>query len=73
MQPYIVSEVLDGDGNVVQKNEPTVIRQAISEETSEIMRQMILSVVTEGTAKKRPGRRLLHRRKNGYFRENWRI
>ena len=51
MQPYIVSEVLDGDGNVVQKNEPTVIRQAISEETSEIMRQMILSVVTEGTAK----------------------
>ena len=34
MQPYIVSEVLDGDGNVVQKNEPTVIRQAISEETS---------------------------------------
>lgn len=50
MQPYIVSQVLDADGNVVEQTEPTVVRQVISEETSAIMRDMILSVVEEGTA-----------------------
>lgn len=51
MQPYVVSQVLDADGNVVEEHEPTVVRQVISEETSAIMRDMILSVVEEGTAK----------------------
>ena len=51
MEPYIVSEVLDADGNTVMKQEPTVIRQTISEETSKIMNELLLSVVTEGTAK----------------------
>ena len=51
MQPYIVSEVVDADGNTVEKTEPTVVRQVISEETSAIMRDMILSVVEHGTAK----------------------
>lgn len=51
MQPYVVSEILDDGGNVVESNEPTVIRQVISEKTSQTMREMILSVVEEGTAK----------------------
>lgn len=51
MEPYIVSEVLDADGNTVLKQEPTVLRQTISPETSRIMCQLIRSVVTEGTAK----------------------
>ncbi len=34
MEPYVVSKVLDSDGNVVQSHEPTVVRQVISEETS---------------------------------------
>jgi len=51
MEPYIVSEILDEDGNTVLKQEPTVTRRTISEETSEIMRTLIKSVVTEGTAK----------------------
>ena len=50
MQPYIVSQVLDAGGNVVEQTEPTAVRQVISEETSAIMREMILSVVEEGTA-----------------------
>ena len=50
MQPYIVSQVLDAGGNVVEQTEPTVVRQVISEETSAVMREMILSVVEEGTA-----------------------
>ena len=51
MEPYIVSEVLDEDGRVILKQEPVVVRRTISEETSVIMRQLIHSVVTDGTAK----------------------
>ena len=51
MEPYIVSEILDADGNTVLKQEPTPVRQTISKETSDTMRELIRSVVTEGTAK----------------------
>lgn len=51
LEPYLVSEILDADGNTVLKQEPTVVRQTISPETSQIMRELIRSVVTEGTAK----------------------
>lgn len=51
LEPHVVSEVVDSDGNVVQKNSRTVVRQVISEETSKTMCQLIESVVTEGTAK----------------------
>ncbi len=51
MEPYIVSEVIDADGNTVLHQQPTVVRQVISEETSVIMRGLMESVVTEGTAK----------------------
>ena len=51
LEPYIVSEVVDADGNTVLKQEPTVIRQVISEETSKTMCSLIRSVVTDGTAK----------------------
>ena len=51
MEPYIVSEILDADGSTVMKAEPTVVRRTISHETSDTMRTLIESVVTEGTAK----------------------
>ena len=51
MEPYLVSEVIDADGNTVLKQEPTVVRQTISKETSDTMRLLIQSVVEEGTAK----------------------
>ena len=51
MEPYIVSEVLDGDGNTVLKQEPTLVRRVISEETSKTMCTLLESVVAEGTAK----------------------
>ena len=51
LEPYIVSEIVDADGNTVLKQEPTVVRQTISKETSDTMRTLIRSVVTEGTAK----------------------
>lgn len=51
LEPYVVSQVLDEDGNILEKNTRTVVRQVISEETSATMCQLIESVVTEGTAK----------------------
>ena len=51
LEPHVVSEVLDSEGNVIQKNSRTVVRQVIYEETSKTMCQLIESVVTEGTAK----------------------
>lgn len=51
VQPYLVSEVLDSDGNTISRREPTILRQVISEETSETMCELMESVVTEGTAK----------------------
>ena len=51
LEPYLVSEIVDADGNTVLKQEPTVVRQTISKETSDTMRTLIQSVVTDGTAK----------------------
>ena len=51
MEPYIVSEVIDSDGNTLLKQKPTVVRQTISEETSKTMCTLLRSVVEEGTAK----------------------
>ena len=46
LQPYVVDRVLDEDGNVVFKNERTVKRQVISEETSAKMRDCLEKVVS---------------------------
>ncbi len=50
LEPYLVSEIVDADGNTLLKQEPTIVRQTISKETSDTMRDLIRSVVTEGTA-----------------------
>ena len=51
LEPYVVSQVMDADGNVVLEQQPTVLRRVISEETSKTMRTLMESVVVEGTAK----------------------
>ena len=51
LEPYIVSEVVDADGVTLLRQEPTVVRTTISKQTSDTMRELIRSVVTEGTAK----------------------
>ncbi len=51
MEPYIVAEVVDSDGNTVLKQEPVFVRQTVSQETSETMCALLESVVTQGTAK----------------------
>lgn len=51
MEPYLVSEILDAEGNTILQQEPTVLRQVIREETSKTMCSLMESVVAEGTAK----------------------
>ena len=51
LEPYIVSEIVDAEGNTILDVQPTVVRQTISKETSDTMRTLIQSVVEEGTAK----------------------
>ena len=51
LEPYVVSEVIDSRGNTLLKQEPTVIRRTIRQETSETMCALLQSVVSEGTAK----------------------
>lgn len=48
LQPYVVDKAVDEDGNVVMKNERTVKRQVVSEETSAIMRNALHTVATDG-------------------------
>lgn len=54
MKPYVVSRITDGAGNVVEENEPTMVRKVISEETSAQVRKILEQVVAdpvEGTGK----------------------
>lgn len=46
MEPYIVSKVLDSEGNIIESKQPTVRRQVISAETSAEICKMLESVVS---------------------------
>ena len=50
-QPYLVSKIVDDEGNVVQEFDPSVKRQVISEETSKTVASMLEQVVATGTGK----------------------
>ncbi|WP_427835502.1 penicillin-binding transpeptidase domain-containing protein [Acetivibrio clariflavus] len=51
MKPRIVKELVDADGNVVEKFEPEVVRNVISQKTSETLRDILEGVVSEGTGR----------------------
>ena len=54
VQPYVVDSITDDDGNVIQKTEPTVVRQVISQQTSEKATAILERVVSDpkdGTGK----------------------
>ena len=53
MKPYVVSEVVDTDGNIVEQNEPVVVRKVISTETSDYMKIALEEVISPtGTGNK---------------------
>ncbi len=51
VQPHVVKEILDSDGNIVKTIEPVVKRRAISEETAKRVTAMMLENATHGSAK----------------------
>ena len=51
MQPYVVQQVLDSNGNVVSNTEPVIKRQVISNDTSERMSAMLENAVSSGAIK----------------------
>ncbi len=52
MQPYLVSQIIDKDGNVVEEHNPKIVRKVISQSTSDFIRKSLESVVNTGTGKK---------------------
>jgi stage V sporulation protein D (sporulation-specific penicillin-binding protein) len=52
MKPYVVSQILDTEGNVIVENKPQIIRKVISQKTSDIMREQMQATVERGTGKK---------------------
>ena len=60
MQPYVVKQVVDSDGNVVSNTASFVKRQVISEKTSEEVRGILEKVVSEGSGRQAriPGYRI---------------
>jgi len=49
MEPYIIKQVSDSEGNIIEATEPTVRRQAISAGTSATVRSILRNVVENGT------------------------
>lgn len=50
-KPHLVKEIVNSDDIVIKKNEPELVRQVISEETSEKMCTILESVVSKGGGK----------------------
>jgi cell division protein FtsI (penicillin-binding protein 3) len=51
MKPFIVREIIDRKGEIIKSFEPEKIRQVISVETSQTMREILAGVVEIGTGK----------------------
>lgn len=51
LQPYVVKQVIDSDGNVVKSTDKMVKRQVISKETCETLSEILELNATEGSAK----------------------
>lgn len=49
MKPHLVKQFTDENGTVVEKVEPTVVRQVVSEETSKIVCDLLENAVTNGS------------------------
>ena len=49
-QPHVVKEILNADGSVYEKIEPTLVRQTISKETSRYIKKYLYTTVNGGTA-----------------------
>ncbi len=49
LKPYVVSKILDSNGNLVMEHDGEVVRKVISEETSDYIREALKGTVEYGT------------------------
>lgn len=50
-QPHVVTELRDASGATIEKIEPKILRETVSESTSQKMRTYLANVCTQGTGK----------------------
>ena len=51
-QPHVVKKVVDDSGNTVQEINPVVLKETVSQEVSDTLRDYMYTVVSEGTGAK---------------------
>lgn len=51
MKPYLVKELRNSDGKVIKRFKPQVLRQVISPETSQLERELLETVVSNGSGR----------------------
>ena len=51
MRPFIVDSVIDENKNVIKKNYPVIIRQVMTKETSQRLKDILVDAVENGTGK----------------------
>ncbi len=49
MKPYIVKKIVSSDGNIIQENTPSQVRQVVSQETASTLTQLFTGVIERGT------------------------
>ena len=50
-QPYVVKQICDAGGNVIEDKEPVLLRKTVSKETSELLMKYMAQTMTEGTGR----------------------
>lgn len=48
-EPHVVKQILNEQGSIVKKSEPVLVRETVSESTSNFIKQALLRTVSEGT------------------------
>ena len=51
-KPHVVKQIEDHNGNIVETKDPVLVKKTISPETSELVKEYMRQVVTDGTGKK---------------------
>ncbi len=55
LQPYIIKEITDADGNIIVSNEPKKVRQIVSKETAETLWKLLEEVVARSRTSRLEG------------------
>ena len=48
-QPHVVKQIQDENGNVIETNDPTLLRKTVSKQTSDRVKEALRAVMTDGT------------------------